>query len=405
MKNKAILIVDDEASNIKLLKAMLKPERYSTYEAADGEQALREVGCLHPDLILLDVMMPGIDGFEVCRRLKQDDATKAIPVVMVTALKGKEHSIKAMEAGADDFLNKPVDRIELLVRVKSLLRIKSYHDEILANYRQIAQKNQELESLEKAREVLTHMIVHDLNNPITAISGILQVMLKTADLHPPTQLKKLKSCQRYCLEMNEMVQSLLDVNRMEQGKLKPRKKPSDITAWVEEVVEQFTIRASSRKISLHMKKIGHIPCLNLDSKLLRRVLANLLSNAVRHTPAWGRVAVEVSFLPESSSLRLSVIDTGPGIAPQHQKKVFDKFQQMDLKRAGVKVGASGLGLTFCKMAVEAHGGKIWIHSDGDGRGTRFVFVIPDDSGIAARVVPVPAIKNNYIPKLLPTLHS
>ena len=137
MRKPTIFIVDDEEKNIRLLKAMLMNENYLTSVALSGEQVLESIADIKPDLILLDVMMPGIDGFEVCRRLKSVDKTKVIPIVMVTALREKEHRIKAMESGADDFLSKPVDQIELLLRVKSLLRIKTYHDELFDRYREI----------------------------------------------------------------------------------------------------------------------------------------------------------------------------------------------------------------------------------------------------------------------------
>ena len=133
MNSPKILIVDDEQKNIKLLKGILFSEKYDFYETMSGENAIDLVHDIYPDLILLDVMMPGIDGFEVCRRLKQNKNTKSIPIILVTALNKKEHHQIAMESGADDFLSKPVDSTEVVVRVKSLLRIKSYHDEILKN--------------------------------------------------------------------------------------------------------------------------------------------------------------------------------------------------------------------------------------------------------------------------------
>jgi DNA-binding response OmpR family regulator len=168
MNKSKILIVDDEIKNIRLFKAMLMSENYQTFEARSGEQALKMVFGVSPDLILLDVMMPGINGFGACRKLKRVDETKIIPILMLTALREKAHRLEALEAGADDFLSKPVDRSELLVRVKSLLRIKTYHDELRASNREIAEQNEKLRELEKIKEGLTHMIIHDLNNPLSS---------------------------------------------------------------------------------------------------------------------------------------------------------------------------------------------------------------------------------------------
>ena len=176
MNQKKILIVDDEEKNIKLIKGILAAERYQVYEALNGEEALKQVADNHPDLILLDIMMPGMDGFEVCKRLKQDESTRMIPIVMVTALNEKEHSIRAMKVGADDFLTKPVDHTELQVRVKSLLRIKSYHDSLLASNQEISEKNEKLQALEKTKEELTHMIIHELRTTLIVISANLELL-------------------------------------------------------------------------------------------------------------------------------------------------------------------------------------------------------------------------------------
>jgi len=257
MKKKTILIVDDEEKNIKLMKGILRTEDYHLFEATSGDETLRTLTDISPDLILLDVMMPGIDGFEVCRRLKNDEKTRAIPVVMVTALREKEHHIKAMEAGADDFLSKPVDSFELLVRVKSLLRIKSYHDDLMESYKEIAEKNERLQLLDKMKEGLTHMIVHDLNNPFGAISGNIEVLLMDKHLIPESQVRTLEKCMDYCSDIGQLIRGLLDIQKMENGKLQPNKEMTDPVDLVGDVMEQFLIKIEQKQISLFFLKPGN----------------------------------------------------------------------------------------------------------------------------------------------------
>ena len=203
-----ILIVDDEERNIRLLKAMLLSEEYQLTGVLSGKEALKSLDEINPDLILLDVMMPEIDGFEVCSLIKQDEKTRAIPVIIVTALDEKEHRIKAMEAGADDFISKPVDRTELRIRVKSLLRIKSYHNELLDSFREIAKKNSILQELEKSKEGLTHVITHDLRDPLTAISGKIEHLLNNGSGLSAVQREEMKNCLDKCDDLKEVIQSL-----------------------------------------------------------------------------------------------------------------------------------------------------------------------------------------------------
>jgi HD-like signal output (HDOD) protein/CheY-like chemotaxis protein len=203
-----ILIVDDEERNIRLLKAMLLSEEYQLTGVLSGKEALESLDEINPDIILLDVMMPEIDGFEVCSLIKQDEKTRAIPVIIVTALDEKEHRTQAMEAGADDFISKPVDRTELRIRVKSLLRIKSYHNELVDSFREIAQKNSKLQELEKSKEGLTHVIIHDLRDPLTAISGKIEHVLKNGSGLSAEQREEMKNCLDQCDSLNELIQSL-----------------------------------------------------------------------------------------------------------------------------------------------------------------------------------------------------
>lgn len=376
MNEPKILIVDDEKKNIRLFKAMLMSENYQIFEALNGEQALHTVAAVNPDLILLDVMMPGIDGFKVCRKLKQAEETKSIPIVMVTALSDKEHRLKALEAGADDFLSKPVDRTELAVRVKSLLRIKTYHDELLAGNREIAIKNERLIELEKIKEGLTHMIIHDLNSPLSMIIGFLELFLLKNPPLSRDQLGGMTTCLNYCRDLKEMIQSLLDIHKLEEGKLKPDFETTDIAELIGEAMEHSDFKARENQVQLSAN-LSEVTCtVSIDRDLIKRVLVNLFNNAIRHTPAGGSVILKADSLNAQGKIRLRVIDTGNGLAPEYHQKVFDKFEQVRLKQDGVAVGSSGLGLAFCKMAVEAHGGKIWVESEGEGKGATFQFTLP-----------------------------
>lgn len=376
MENPKILIVDDEEKNIKILKALLASENYHLFSVLSGKEALQKIIEDIPDLILLDVMMPEMDGFEVCKRIKTDPKTKVIPVIIVTALSEKQHRIKAMEVWADDFISKPVDRIELQIRVKSLLRIKSYHDELMESYNEIADKNQKLMELEKIKDGLTHMVIHDLRNPLTAIySNIQLIQLENPDL-PESQKETVQDCLRFCQELHEMIQNLLDVNKMEEGKLIPHKEEVNLGSFLQELVDQFAARAHEKEVSVSLSQNGDNASLLLDRRLMKRVVANLLDNSLRYTPPAGKVEVIVDSLREKGALFLSVKDSGLGLAPEYHQKVFDKFGQVKMNQAGVISGSCGLGLTFCKMAVEAHGGKIWVESEGQGKGCTFTALIP-----------------------------
>jgi signal transduction histidine kinase len=376
MAKKTVLIVDDEARNIKLLKAYLMADQYEILEALNGEEALEIVADSNPDIVLLDVMMPGIDGFEVCKRLKQDENTQMVPVIMVTALMEKEYRIKALEAGADDFLSKPVDRTEVLVRVKSLLRIKSYHDDLLKSYQDIADKNDRLQELDRMKEGLTHMVIHDLNNPFMAISGSLELLLMDREIFPESQIETLEKCIDYCKDIRRLIQGLLDIHKMEKGKLQPNKEMTDPVELIDGVMEQFLPNIEKKQIELCLPKSKNKLFVGLDRELIQRVVANLVNNAIRHTPDAGRIEIEVDSLLSNGNLCVSIKDNGSGLEPEYHQKIFDKFEQINLKQKGVGGGTSGLGLAFCRLAVEAHGGRIWVETPEKNQGCVFKFTIP-----------------------------
>lgn len=376
MDESKVLIVDDEVKNIKLLKGILFSENYRIYEASSGEVAIDLVHSIRPDLILLDVMMPGISGFEVCRQLKQDEKTKTIPIIMVTALREKEHRLKALESGGDDFLSKPVDSTEVVVRVKSLLRIKSYHDEISNNYKEIAAKNEKLLELEKTKDGLMHMIVHDLRTPLGAIFGFIDIMLLNKQRLAQDQIKALEKCIDFCQELKEMIESLLSIYKLEEGKMKLNIETANMEDMIDETVQQFFVKSAEKQIALSYDRSDRHLIALADSRLVKRVLANLLNNAIRHTPFGGRIKIFAESDQNNDNLHIKVVDNGDGISSEYHQKIFDKFEQVKLKKSGIAVGASGLGLAFCKLAVEGHGGRIWVESEGEGEGSSFQFTLP-----------------------------
>ncbi|MGB5984774.1 MAG: response regulator [Desulfobacterales bacterium] len=371
-----VLIVDDESRNIKLLSALLVGENYQISSCRNGREALHAIVKSAPDLILLDIMMPGIDGIEVCRRLKQDEATRAIPVVMVTALRDRDARTSAVEAGADDFLNKPVSPDELRIRVKSLLRIKSYHDRLALKYREIEEQNQQMQDLERTKEGLIHMIIHDLNNPLTAISSTMELLTLCEATLSDDGRSKLKTCLRNCTHLEYLIRGLLDIHRLEDGQIPMRKQATNIACFIKRTLEPLKTLIDQNDVQLNLETSSLLPLVPMDHHLIQRVVANIVRNALHHTPPGGELFIHVTYCQAAQQIVISIRDTGEGVAPEEQGEIFNKFQRGKNGKNLSNLNRHGLGLAFCKLAVEAHGGTIWVESDGQGKGAEFRFALP-----------------------------
>ncbi len=360
MQPATVLVVDDNPSNLELLEAHLKADGYKAVSAINGQEALERVAEKPPDLVLLDVMMPGMSGYEVCKCLKGDDKTRFIPVVMITALKDLEDKIKGIEAGADDFLTKPFNKQELLTRVRSLLKIKRLHDELQKSYL-------DLQELQRTKESLTQMIVHDLKNPLTGIMANLEIVAMEERLEAR---ECLDAAQRSCSLLFNMIQDLLDISRSEEGKLTLNSATWNVSEIILPNVQVAETLAMLEDKSIAVSIPEGTPSAVGDRSLLHRVVANLLNNAIKHTGRGGNIIVGVEG-GEKGFLQVYIEDTGRGIPPELRENIFEKFVQLE---TGRRVGV-GLGLTFCKMVTEAHGGRIWVE-DREKKGNRFVFTLP-----------------------------
>lgn len=354
-----VLVVDDEPVNRELIRDTLEYRGHAVEEAGSGVEALERIFANPPDLVLLDVAMPGLDGLEVCRKLKGDPATARIPVIMITAHVDRRDRLAGIDAGADDYLTKPVDLSDLVLRVRNSLFAKRLADDMEKSLRR-------LKELEQLRQNLTHMIIHDLRSPLSAVMMGLE-MLKITATGPARErdLKLVDASFTSALRMSEMVTSLLDVSRLEAGEMPLQKTVIELGPVVREVIASIGPLALARQINLHGPLEDARALCDVD--LIRRVLTNLITNAVKFTPAHGQV--QVALFTEGARVRVTVKDSGPGIAPEHHRRIFEKFGQVEDRNARL---GTGLGLTFCKLAIEAHGGQIGVASE-PGRGSAFWF--------------------------------
>jgi two-component system sensor histidine kinase/response regulator len=361
-----ILVVDDEPSNVGVLCDLLEALDYRTVGAGSGEAALALARDRAPELVLLDVMMPGMDGLEVCRRLKADPATASIPVVFVTALSDAEDRARGIEAGGDDFLTKPFSRPVLVARIRSLLRLKAAQDQLAESYRRL----RELESL---KDDLTRMVVHDLKSPLTGILGSLEMVLD-GDAGPLTadQRRLLGDAGERGGDLLRMVDNLLDLSRLEESQVRLQLRDLDAGRLLREVAGAWTVRAEREGARITAEAAAGL-AVRADEGMVRRVLGNLIGNALRHGGAG--VAIRLSAVAAEGGVKFTVADDGVGIAEADHEAIFRKYGRRADADGGGSTGGSGLGLTFCKLAVEAHGGRIWVQSRA-GEGAAFHFLLP-----------------------------
>jgi len=365
-----VLVVDDHLPNIDVLRSFLEREGYRVLPATSGEQALDIARERRPDLILLDVLMPEMDGFTICRILKSSEETRSIPVILVTALQDPEHVVRGLEAGADDFVSKPFIAAELLARVRAHLRTKALHDE-LARQLDISQRQHaELQRLETLKEALTEMIVHDLNNPVTSILGNLELIRQLPPALSTPQAEALEAAINSTKRLMRMIRNLIDLRHLEDGQWVLQRSPVDIQELVRGVLADLDIPHMKPELSV---EVAVAPAtLWLDRYLIERVLANLLDNAVKYTRSGGKVKVEGE--PAEKCYRLSVSDQGPALPEALRERIFEPAAQLEARDAGLPRGIT-LGLTFAKLAVEAHGGRMYVEPH-EGAGNRFVVELP-----------------------------
>ena len=370
-----ILVADDVAANVELLFDQLHVLGFRAIAASDGPSALAACVEHHPDLCILDVSMPagdlGVDdrstGFEVCRRIKRDPRTKSLPVIFVTALNDTTDRVKAIEAGGDDFLTKPHNRLVLGARVRSLLKLKAATDSLEDALRK-------LREVEKMRDDLMKMIVHDLKTPLTAVLATTE-MLIDGDFGPlnDQQRQMLSDAEGKAEDLLALIGDLLEVSRIEEATMSLELEPIAPAALLNEIVNEWGIRFQQEHATASVDVADDAPVFEADKALLKRVLGNLVQNAVTHSAS--NITVTLSARGEGDGILFTIADNGPGIPAEYHEVIFRKFERV--KNPNIpRTRSSGLGLAFCKLVVDAHGGRIWVQSAGEGKGSAFHFTLP-----------------------------
>ena len=367
-----LLIVDDNEDNLTVLARRLEKQGHWAITASSGREALDALAEQPFDLVLLDIMMPEMDGYEVLSQIKADPKTQRLPVIMISALDEIESVVRCIEMGAADYLPKPFNPTLLRARVGASLREKRARDREQRYTAEIAESYRRLKELERLRDDLTYMIVHDLRTPLTSLLSGLQTVPLVGDLNP-TQSEMVEIAVDGGETLLGMINDLLDVEKMEQESVPLTLTEMTAATLIEHAAKQVALLAASSDLTLSREITAALPPFEGDEDKLKRTLVNLIGNAIKFTPPRGTITVTASCASDAELL-FSVQDTGEGIPPETFERIFEKFGQVENRQAGRKM-STGLGLTFCKLAVEAHGGRIWVES-APGHGSVFYFTVP-----------------------------
>ena len=368
-----ILVVDDDALNRAFARDHLEAAGYRALCFDAGEKAL---ACLesHPvDLVLLDILMPGMDGFQVIQAIRSLKKQSDVPVIFLTVLDDPDTHRRAVEAGVDDFLTKPIRQIEMLIRVRSLLRLRELRSRDRASTELIRLQRDELERSESRRRELIKLVIHDLKSPLSSVISNLEFIRRTEKLSAEGA-EAINDGLDSANSMFDMVLNILDISKSEDGKLVPKLQSVDLLQLLGELQRGLRQRLSARGQKLGVHFHGQNIDVLADRELIRRLLENLLDNALRHSPENETISVEVS-RTEDGFIECRIRDLGPGIPLHWRDKVFDQYLQLDADPLRSSRTGHGLGLAFCRLAVAAHGGRIWVE-DNHPQGTSFCVRLP-----------------------------
>lgn len=367
-----VLAVDDTPANLKLLSRLLGGYGCRVRPVSSGRMALAAAAQRPPDVVLLDVSMPEMNGYEVCRELKKDPALQAIPVIFVSALSESFDKMEAFAAGGVDYVTKPFHVEEIFARIRTHVSLRRTQAELEARNEELSRANARLRELEQIRDLLTASIVHDLKSPLAVQIAGAQYLLGKPGLAPELA-EVLGEILTSANTMHRMVLDLLDVSRRTEVALTPRRRSIAATELAEQAcrIPRLQAAISGHRIEV---RVDGARLVSLDADLLVRVIENLLDNAIKYAPSASEVELHLA-AGDDGALSLRVADRGKGVPEAYREHVFDYNARLDRDLQKHARVSRGIGLAFCRLAVEAHGGRIWVE-DNQPAGAVFCASIP-----------------------------
>jgi len=354
-----IFLVDDEPMNRELLRAYLEGDDHVLVEAESGNRALELAETIPPDLVLLDVMMPGLSGYETTRRFKEQERGEFLPIVLITALSDPASRRLGAGAGADEFLTKPVDKIELETRIANLLALRNHMAALRASEASLVQRNVDLTELHRFKDEMTALLVHDLKNPLSVVASNVDFVLEELPGAPEVVREALQETKGAGRRISRLLSNLADLSRLESSRLDLHRTIVEVRALLAPIVQQRAVMARSREIHVDLVAAATARA-EADSDLLSRVIENLVDNSFRHTPRGGRI--EISVHDRGARTEIQVGNSGPPIPLDARAVIFEKYGQASRAHGRMNLG---LGLYFCRLAIEKHGGSLRLEERPD----------------------------------------
>jgi signal transduction histidine kinase len=351
LAGRKILLVDDDRLNLRILRGILSPEGYLLAEATTGEMALQSYATFQPHLVLLDVMLPGIDGFEACRQLRAAHGEKCAPVIFITAKTESDDVVEGLAAGGADYLPKPFRAKEVLARIRSHLHNQLLREQERTLVEQLSRAN-------AAKNKFLGMAAHDLRNPLASIRGLSE-FLRDEAVGPLTRDQKelVQTIHDASQSMLDLVNELLDLATIESGELKIAREPHDLSELIGRSVTLTNMEAAKKQTRVTLEPSSAPFVVAIDAPKMKQVVDNLLSNAVKYSPPGSTITALVHLDRAARTCGFAVRDQGPGIPENERDKLFKDFGRLSVKPTGGEK-STGLGLAICRKIVEAHHGSI-----------------------------------------------